>query len=47
MTNIEHDAQTQLIEKIGREKIRQISSGGSVANSMMVMQYFGGKGFYS
>ena len=47
MTNIEHQRQTEIIHQIGQQNIRQVSSGGSVANSMMVLQYFGGKGFYS
>jgi sugar/nucleoside kinase (ribokinase family) len=47
MSYIEHQRQSDIIELIGEDKVHQISSGGSLANSMMVLQYFGGKGFYS
>ena len=47
MTYVTHDKQDQLISHVGHEHIRQISPGGSLANSMIVLQHFGGKGFFS
>jgi sugar/nucleoside kinase (ribokinase family) len=47
MTYVEHTEQERLIDKLGRQQVRQISSGGSVANSMIVMSYFGANAFFS
>jgi sugar/nucleoside kinase (ribokinase family) len=47
MTYVEHEDQEQLINRLGRDQVRQISSGGSVANSMIVMSHFGASAFFS
>lgn len=47
MTLVEHERQCEIIDLLGEDRIHKISSGGSLANSMMVLQHFGGKGFYS
>lgn len=47
MSYVSQERQSELIERIGQDRIRQVSSGGSVANSMIVLQHFGGKGFFS
>ena len=47
MTYVEHSNQDSIMEKLGKENVRQISSGGSVANSMVAMAQFGGKCFFS
>ena len=47
MTYVPHERQDEIISLLGDNAIRQISPGGSVANSMIVLEYFGGTGFYS
>lgn len=47
MTYVEHARQDEIMALAGDSAIRQISSGGSVANSMVILQYFGGTGFFS
>ncbi|PHQ80655.1 MAG: adenosine kinase [Coxiella sp. (in: Bacteria)] len=47
MTLVEYERQSEILELLGEDRIHKVSSGGSLANSMMVLQYFGGKGFYS
>jgi sugar/nucleoside kinase (ribokinase family) len=47
MTYVDHAEQEQLMDQLGRDQIRQISSGGSVANSMIVLSHFGAKAFFS
>ena len=47
MTYVSQARQTDIINLAGPDNIRQVSSGGSVANSMIVLQYFGGSGFFS
>ncbi len=47
MSYVTQERQTEIIDLIGKDRIRKISSGGSVANSMIVLQFFGGKGFFS
>ena len=47
MTYVSQARQTEIINLAGPDNIRQVSSGGSVANSMIVLQYFGGTGFFS
>lgn len=47
MSYVEHERQTEIINTLGQENIRQISSGGSVANSMVALSYFGAKGFFA
>jgi sugar/nucleoside kinase (ribokinase family) len=47
MTYVSQEDQTRLINLVGQKNIRQISSGGSVANSMIILQHFGGNGFFS
>ena len=44
---VEHQDQENLMNTLGRDKARQISSGGSVANSMIVMSHFGANAFFS
>ena len=47
MSYVSHERQTELIESFGQDNIRQVSPGGSVANSMIALTHFGAKGFYS
>jgi len=47
MSYVTHNEQEAILEKLGRNNVRQISSGGSVANSMVVMSQFGAKCFFS
>ena len=47
MTYLESDQLNEMIQTLGQDNIRQISSGGSVANSMVAFSYFGGRGFFS
>lgn len=47
MTYLNSEQLNDMLVKLGKDNIRQISSGGSVANSMVAFSYFGGKGFFS
>jgi sugar/nucleoside kinase (ribokinase family) len=47
MTLVSHEKQEEIIQLIGQENIRNMTSGGSVANSMAAILHFGGKGFLS
>lgn len=47
MTYVDHHRQNEIMDLLGRDQIRQISSGGSVANSMIAMSQFGAKAFFS
>lgn len=47
MTYVDHADQENIIRHLGEENVRQISSGGSVANSMVVLSQFGAKGFFT
>jgi len=47
MTLVSNERQNDIIQAMGQKSIRNITSGGSVANSMVALQYFGGKGFFS
>jgi len=47
MTYVSQERQTEILDLAGSNCVRQISSGGSVANSMIVLQYFGGSGYFS
>ncbi len=47
MTYVEHSDQERYMDDLGRNNVRQVSSGGSVANSMIVMSHFGANAFFS
>jgi sugar/nucleoside kinase (ribokinase family) len=47
MSYVEHQRQDDIMDILGRKNVRQISSGGSVANSMIVMSQFGANTFFS
>ncbi len=47
MTLVSHEKQEEIIAAMGKENIRNVTSGGSVANSMAAIRHFGGKGFLS
>ncbi len=47
MSYLTHPEQEAILDRLGRNNVRQISSGGSVANSMVVMSQFGAKCFFS
>jgi sugar/nucleoside kinase (ribokinase family) len=47
MTLVSHQRQEEMIKALGPENIRHTTSGGSVANSMAAIRYFGGKGYFS
>jgi sugar/nucleoside kinase (ribokinase family) len=47
MTYTEHDRQDEIMHAIGDGQLRLVAPGGSVANSMIALSYFGGDGFFS
>jgi sugar/nucleoside kinase (ribokinase family) len=47
MTLVSQEKQEEIIQLIGQENIRNMTSGGSVANSMAAILHFGGSGFLS
>jgi len=47
MTLVDEQRQALILDKLGLANHRKIASGGSAANTMMAIQQFGGKGFYT
>lgn len=47
MTLVSYERQEDIIEALGKENIRHLTSGGSVANSMAAIRHFGGSGYFS
>ncbi|MDF2530369.1 MAG: sugar kinase, ribokinase, partial [Gammaproteobacteria bacterium] len=47
MTLVDEAQQALILAKLGLANHRKIASGGSAANTMIAIQQFGGKGFYS
>ncbi|MDF2691552.1 MAG: PfkB domain protein [Gammaproteobacteria bacterium] len=47
MTLVDESRQSLILEKLGLANHRKIASGGSAANTMIALQQFGSKGFYS
>lgn len=47
MTYTPHDKQDEIMDAIGDGQLRLVAPGGSVANSMIALSYFGGDGFFS
>ena len=47
MSYVSHDEQNAIMNALGEDSYRQISPGGSVANSMIVLSHFGARTFLS
>ncbi len=47
MTLVSHERQEAIIRAMDKSDIRQMTSGGSIANSMAAIRYFGGTGYFS
>jgi sugar/nucleoside kinase (ribokinase family) len=47
MTYTSHEDQDKIMHDIGDGQLRLVAPGGSVANSMIALSYFGGNGFFS
>lgn len=47
MTLVDFDRQQEIVHEMGADNIRNVTSGGSVANSMAAVNLFGGKGFFT
>ena len=46
-TLVNAEEQQVLIDALGMDNVRKVASGGSAANTMIALQHFGAKGFYS
>ena len=47
MTYTSHEDQDKIMHAIGDGQLRLVAPGGSVANSMIALSYFGGEGYFS